>query len=71
VSFKKKVWEELGGYAEWLPRGRGEDVHFFLRAQKGGIISSTCTVLSANSKPAANLFAYFNDYFQKRLVDGL
>jgi len=53
VAFKEKVWEELGGYAEWLPRGIGEDTHFFLRAQKAGYRFAYATDATCYWRPRA------------------
>jgi glycosyltransferase involved in cell wall biosynthesis len=63
VAFKKKVWEELGGYAEWLPRGIGEDTHFFLRAQKAGYRFAYATDATCYWRPRRNFAELFKQYF--------
>lgn len=63
VAFKKKVWKELGGYAEWLPRGIGEDTHLFLRAQKAGYRFAYAADATCYWRPRRNFAELFAQYF--------
>jgi len=63
VAFKKKVWKDLGGYAEWLPRGIGEDSHFFLRALNKGYKFAHAKNAVCYWRPRSNLIKLFKQYF--------
>jgi cellulose synthase/poly-beta-1,6-N-acetylglucosamine synthase-like glycosyltransferase len=63
VAFKRRVWEGLGGYAEWLPRGIGEDTHFFLRAQKAGCKFAYAPDATCYWRPRQNYRKLFKQYF--------
>jgi glycosyltransferase involved in cell wall biosynthesis len=63
VAFKRKVWEDLGGYAEWLPRGISEDTHFFLRARKAGYNFTYASDATCYWRPRRNLSEVFRQYF--------
>jgi glycosyltransferase involved in cell wall biosynthesis len=63
VAFKRKVWEDLGGYAEWLPRGISEDTHFFLRARKAGYNFTYASDATCYWRPRRNLSEVFKQYF--------
>ncbi|MGA7077012.1 MAG: glycosyltransferase [Halobacteriota archaeon] len=63
VAFKRRVWEGLGGFAEWLPRGIGEDTHFFLRAQKAGYNFAYASDATCYWRPRQNYRKLFEQYF--------
>jgi cellulose synthase/poly-beta-1,6-N-acetylglucosamine synthase-like glycosyltransferase len=63
VAFKRKVWEELGGFAEWLPRGIGEDAHLFLRAHKAGYRFGSAPDAICYWRPRRNFAELFRQYF--------
>jgi len=63
VAFKRKVWEDLGGYAEWLPHGIGEDTHFFLRARKAGYKFTYASDATCYWRPRRNFSEVFKQYF--------
>jgi glycosyltransferase involved in cell wall biosynthesis len=63
VAFKRTVWEDLGGYAEWLPRGISEDTHFFLRARKAGYKFTYASDATCYWRPRRNLSEVFKQYF--------
>jgi len=63
VAFKRKVWEDLGGYAEWLPRGISEDTHFFLRARKAGYKFTYAPDATCYWRPRRNFLEVFKQYF--------
>jgi len=63
VAFKRKVWEDLGGFAEWLPRGISEDTHFFLRARKAGYKFTYASDATCYWRPRRNLSEVFKQYF--------
>lgn len=62
VAFKKKVWENLGGFAEWLPKGIGEDTDFFIRARKAGYKFAYAKNATCYWKPRKNLYELFKQY---------
>ena len=62
VAFKKKVWKELGGFAEWLPRGIREDRHLFLKPIKPAIDLRHLLVHRATG-PRRNFAEIFKQYF--------
>jgi glycosyltransferase involved in cell wall biosynthesis len=63
VAFKKKVWEELGGFAEWLPRGIGEDADLFLRAHRAGYRFASAPDATCYMRPRRNFAELFKQYF--------
>jgi glycosyltransferase involved in cell wall biosynthesis len=63
VAFKRKVWEDLGGYAEWLPRGISEDTHFFIRARKAGYNFTYAPDATCYWRPRRNFSEVFKQYF--------
>ena len=63
VAFKRRVWEDLGGYAEWLPRGIAEDTHFFLRARKAGYEFTYASDATCYWRPRRNFSEVFKQYF--------
>jgi len=63
VAFKRKVWEDLGGFAEWLPRGISEDTHFFLRARKAGYKFTYASDATCYWRPRRNFSEVFEQYF--------
>lgn len=63
VAFKKKVWEELGGFTEWLPRGIGEDAHLFLKAHKAGYRFASAPDATCYWRPRRNFAELFRQYF--------
>jgi glycosyltransferase involved in cell wall biosynthesis len=63
VAFKRKVWEDLGGYAEWLPRGISEDAHFFIRARKAGYCFAYAPDATCYWRPRRNFSEVFKQYF--------
>jgi glycosyltransferase involved in cell wall biosynthesis len=63
VTFKKKVWEELGGFAEWLPRGVGEDTDLFLKARKAGYRFASAPDATCYWRPRRNFAELFRQYF--------
>jgi len=63
VAFKKRVWEELGGFAEWLPRGIGEDTHFFLRAREASYRFASAPDATCYWRPRRNFAELFRQYF--------
>ena len=63
VAFKRTVWEDLGGFAEWLPRGISEDTHFFLRARKARYKFTYASDATCYWRPRRNLSAVFKQYF--------
>ncbi|MGZ4883366.1 MAG: glycosyltransferase [Halobacteriota archaeon] len=63
VAFKKHVWGELGGFAEWLPGGIGEDAHFFLRARQAGYRFAYAPEATSYWPPRQNYRALFKQWF--------
>ena len=63
VAFKKEVWEELNGYAEWLPKGIGEDSHFALCAMENGYNFAHAKNAICYWQPRSNLRGLFKQYF--------
>lgn len=63
LSFKKKVWKELGGYAEWLPRGIGEDSLFAICAKKKGYNFAFAKDATCYWQPRSDLSSLFKQYF--------
>ena len=63
VAFKRKVWEDIGGYAEWLPRGISEDTHFFLKARKAGYKFTYASDATCYWRPRRNFSEVFKQYF--------
>lgn len=63
VAFKRKVWEDLGGYPEWLPRGIAEDTDLFLRARKAGYKFTYASDATCYWRPRRNFSEVFKQYF--------
>ncbi|MGZ4862407.1 MAG: glycosyltransferase family 2 protein, partial [Halobacteriota archaeon] len=63
VAFKKRVWGELGGFAEWLPAGIGEDTLFFLQARKMGYRFAYAPEATSYHRPRQNYRTLFKQYF--------
>lgn len=63
VAFKRKVWEDLGGFAEWLPRGISEDTHFFLRARKAGYKFTYASDATCYWRPRRHFSEVFKQYY--------
>jgi len=64
VAFKKEVWKGIGGYAEWLPHGIGEDSHFFLRARNAGYKFVYAKNVTCYWHPRSDPIELFGQYFQ-------
>lgn len=64
IAFKKKVWEELGGYAEWLPLGVGEDTLFAIKAMEKGYIFNYEVNATCSWRPRENLIKLFRQYYR-------
>lgn len=63
VAFKKSVWQALNGYAEWLPRGVGEDTDFFLRAHNAGYKFAYAKDATCYWRPRQDLKGLFKQYY--------
>ena len=63
AAFKKRVWRELGGFAEWLPHGISEDKLFFFRARQAGYRFAYAPEATSYHRPRQNYRALFKQFF--------
>ncbi|MEI8361150.1 MAG: glycosyltransferase [bacterium] len=68
VAFRKKVWEAVGGYPEWLPIC--EDVIFDLKIKKAGYIIDYIREVLVFWRPRPSFKSYFLQLFRYTRGDG-
>jgi glycosyltransferase involved in cell wall biosynthesis len=69
IAFKKKVWEEIGGYPEWL--NFSEDMFFHNQIKKGGYNIKFEKNAIVRWKMRENLKGIFKQYFRYMEGDGI
>lgn len=68
VAFRKSLWQEVGGYPEWIPIC--EDVIFDLKIKKTGTRIKYVREALVFWRPRATLAAYFKQLFRYTKSDG-
>lgn len=68
VAFRKRAWEQVGGYPEWLDFC--EDLIFDLALRRAGCRFVFAPRARVHFRPRANLRAFFKQYYQYARGDG-
>lgn len=68
VAFRKRAWEQVSGYPEWLDFC--EDLIFDLALRRAGFRFAFAPRALAHFRPRANLRAFFKQYYQYARGDG-
>lgn len=68
VAFTKKLWEEVGGYPEWIPIC--EDIIFDLKIMKKGIVAEYVRTPMVFWRPRLSLRTYFKQLYKYTKSDG-
>jgi len=68
VAFKKEIWQQVGGYPEWIPLC--EDVIFDLKLKKAGVNPEYVREVLVFWRPRTNLKNYFKQLFYYTRSDG-
>ena len=68
VAFRKELWQNIGGYPEWIPIC--EDIIFDLKLKKSGVNFCYIREPLVFWQPRPNLAAYFKQLFRYTKSDG-
>jgi len=68
IAFRKRAWEQVGGYPEWLDFC--EDLIFDFALRRAGLRFVFAPRALAHFRPRANLRAFFKQYYQYARGDG-
>ena len=68
VAFRKRAWEQVGGYHEWLDFC--EDLVFDFAMRDAGLRFAFAPCAAAHFRPRANLRAFCKQYYQYARGDG-
>ncbi|HKP53772.1 MAG TPA: glycosyltransferase [Chloroflexia bacterium] len=68
IAFRKSVWEEIGGYPEWLDYC--EDLVFDMRLKEAGCRFVFAPQAVVYFRPRSTLRAFFHQYFRYARGDG-
>ncbi|MEW5717731.1 MAG: glycosyltransferase, partial [Chloroflexota bacterium] len=68
VAFRRRAWDQIGGYPEWLDFC--EDLIFDFALRRAGFRFAFAPRAIAHFRPRANLRAFFRQYYQYARGDG-
>lgn len=69
IAFRKELWEQVGGFAEWL--SHSEDLYFDLAAERAGFRRAFAPAALIHFRPRSSLRAFARQYYLYARGDGV